>query len=117
MTTRHTHLLRGGSVILRFLGGGSCLQSNDALQRMHKRGARYLGRGKSFKRSVGVLLPARKGGFEHQLVVGGDAHGLHQLRDVVHVEHVDDVAAEAVADDGGGVRFKRCALARHLPVQ
>ena len=81
------------------------------------RSARYLGRSKSFKRRVGIFRPAGKGGLEHQLVVGGDAHGLHQLRDVVNVEHVDDVAAEAGADDGGGVAFKRCALARHLPVQ
>ena len=72
---------------------------------------RYLGCSQSLKRVLGILLPACKCGLEQQPVVGGDAHGLHQLRHVVHVEHVDYVAAEAVADDGGGVGFKCLASA------
>ncbi len=77
-------------------------------------GQRYLCRGQSLERCLGVLLPACEGGFEHQLVVGGDAHRLHELRDIVDVEHVDDVATEAVAHDGSRVAFETRSMGGDL---
>ena len=75
---------------------------------------RYLGRGQRFKCHPGALLPARKRGLQHQPVVRADAHGLHQLRRVVHIQRVDDVSSEAAARDGGGVAFVIGALGTHL---
>ena len=47
-------------------------------------------------------------------MIRADAHGFHQHRQVVDVQRVDNVSAQAVADDGRGIAFKRRASEGYL---